>query len=91
MADLNNYPKTNVVLGKQYVYDVGTLSWQRMVQPVVNTDTLNVNAVFPSSMAVTGPLTDAELRASAVPVSGPLTDSQLRAAPVVVTGAVVVL
>lgn len=31
---------------------------------------------------VDGPLTDAELRASAVPVSGPLTDAELRAAPV---------
>lgn len=32
-----------------------------------------------ASVAVTGPLTDAELRASSVPVSGPLTDTQLRA------------
>jgi hypothetical protein len=39
-------------------------------------------------LAVTGPLTDAELRASAVPVSGPLTDTQLRATavPVSITG-----
>jgi len=28
---------------------------------------------------------------SAIPVSGPLTDAQLRAAPVVITGAVIVL
>lgn len=35
---------------------------------------------------VLGPLTDAELRASAVPVSGPLTDVQLRATPVDVLG-----
>jgi hypothetical protein len=35
---------------------------------------------------VDGPLTDAELRASAVPVSGPLTDAQLRASAVAVTG-----
>ena len=32
--------------------------------------------------AVTGPLTDIQLRASAVPVSGPLTDTQLRASVV---------
>lgn len=38
-----------------------------------------------SAIAVTGPLTDAELRASAVPVSGPLTDAQLRAAAVPVS------
>ena len=42
--------------------------------------------------AVTGPLTDTELRATAVPVSGtvtasgPVTDAQLRAAPVPVKG-----
>ncbi len=35
--------------------------------------------------AVTGPLTDTQLRASAVPVSGPLTDTQLRASAVPVT------
>jgi hypothetical protein len=84
MADLNNYPKTNVVLGKQYVYDVNTLSWVRMTQPIIDGDTVNVS--FPGSMAVTGPLTDAELRASAVPVSGPLTDTQLRASAVPVSG-----
>jgi hypothetical protein len=35
-----------------------------------------------ASIAVTGPLTDAQLRATSVPVSGPITDSQLRAAAV---------
>lgn len=50
-----------------------------------------------ASLAVTGPLTDAQLRASAVPVSGtfwqatqpvsgPLTDAELRASPVPVSG-----
>jgi hypothetical protein len=34
---------------------------------------------------VSGPLTDAELRAAAVPVSGPLTDTELRAAAVPVS------
>ena len=44
-----------------------------------------------ASLAVTGPLTDTELRATAVPVSGtvtasgPLTDTQLRAADVKIT------
>jgi hypothetical protein len=39
---------------------------------------------------VSGPLTDTELRASAVPVSGPLTDTQLRATavPVSLSGSV---
>lgn len=51
---------------------------------------------FPSSQAVTGPLTDSQLRASAVPVTvnnfpssqavtGPLTDTQLRASDVSVS------
>lgn len=42
---------------------------------------------FPATQAVTGPLTDAQLRATAVPVSGPLTDTQLRATPVPVSAA----
>lgn len=40
----------------------------------------------PATQAVTGPLTDAQLRATAVPVSGPLTDAQLRATAVPVSG-----
>jgi hypothetical protein len=60
-------------------------------------DTFNVN-VSNGSLAVTGPLTDTQLRASAVPVSlssttitgsvavtGPLTDTQLRASAVPVS------
>lgn len=35
---------------------------------------------------VTGPLTDAELRATPIPVSGPVTDAELRATPVPVEG-----
>jgi hypothetical protein len=42
---------------------------------------------FPASQAVTGPLTDAQLRAAAIPVSGPLTDTQLRASAVPVSAA----
>lgn len=39
------------------------------------------------AQSVTGPLTDAQLRASAVPVSGPLTDAQLRASAVPMSAA----
>lgn len=39
----------------------------------------------PGGIAVTGALTDAELRAAAVPVSGPLTDDQLRAVELIVS------
>jgi len=42
---------------------------------------------FPVTQPVSGPLTDAQLRASPVPVSGPLTDAQLRAAAVPVSAA----
>ncbi len=37
-----------------------------------------------ASVAVTGPLTDTQLRAAPVPVTGPLTDTQLRASAVLV-------
>lgn len=39
-----------------------------------------------TALPVSGPLTDTQLRASAVPVSGPLTDTQLRASPLPVSG-----
>jgi hypothetical protein len=39
-----------------------------------------------TTVAVTGSLTDAELRATAVPISGPLTDAALRATPVPISG-----
>lgn len=49
---------------------------------------INVGVQFPATQPVSGPLTNAELRASAVPVTGGLTDAQLRAAavPVSVSG-----
>ena len=53
-------------------------------QEVLANGTVSVDN-FPATQPVTGPLTDAELRATAVPVSGPLTDTQLRATPVPVT------
>ena len=40
---------------------------------------------FPATQPVSGPLTDTQLRASAVPVTGPLTDTQLRASAVPVS------
>lgn len=46
----------------------------------------SIDAKLTPPLAVAGPLTDAELRASSVPVSGPVTDAQLRAAPVPVSG-----
>jgi hypothetical protein len=40
-----------------------------------------------ATQPVSGPLTDTQLRATAVPVSGPLTDAQLRATAVTVASA----
>lgn len=62
--------------------DIGGVKWQR-IKFTLGADGANdgdVSATNP--MPVTGPLTDAELRATAVPVSGPLTNTQLRAASV---------
>jgi hypothetical protein len=61
------------------------------VNALIDGGTISVNN-FPASQPVTGPLTDAQLRATPVPVSGsvtatgPLTDTQLRATPVPVSG-----
>jgi hypothetical protein len=55
----------------------------------VAADKALVVAISPNnSVAVTGALTDTQLRATAVPVSGPLTDTQLRATAVPVSGTV---
>lgn len=52
--------------------------WQA-TQPVSGT-------FWQATQPVSGPLTDTQLRATAVPVSGPLTDTQLRASAVPVSG-----
>lgn len=49
---------------------------------VIDSDLDAILAALGNPLSVTGPLTDAQLRAAAVPVSGPLTDTQLRAAAV---------
>jgi hypothetical protein len=51
----------------------------------VNIEEVGGNPVT-TSIPVSGPLTDAELRATAVPVDGPLTDAELRATAVPVSG-----
>lgn len=65
-------------VGKVRVFD-GT---NQLVIDASGRPTVNING----TVTVTGPLTDTQLRASAVPVSGPLTDVQLRAAAVPVSG-----
>jgi hypothetical protein len=56
--------------------------------PIVKLDLGADGASAPvvGSLPVSGPLTDVQLRATAVPVSGPLTDAQIRATALSVTG-----
>lgn len=52
-----------------YIWDTGTLAW--VVETASGSGpSSNVNIISSVAIAVTGPLTDAQLRASAVPVSG---------------------
>jgi hypothetical protein len=71
------------------------------IQDGGNSITIDGSVSITGSVAVTGPLTDAQLRATAVPVSGtffqatqpvsgPLTDTQLRATPVPISGTIAV-
>lgn len=66
--------------------DIAGVQFPRM-KVVIGADGANDGDVSSSNpLPVLGPLTDAELRASAVPVSGPATDAQLRATPLPVSG-----
>lgn len=107
MAAWDDYRTIGYV--RNLVYDVGSLSYVDMTQPgsgggpSADVTVLNFPATQPVSIAATvgvsGPLTDAQLRATDVPVSGtfwqavqpvsgPLTDAQLRATAVPVSGTV---
>jgi hypothetical protein len=90
MADNVGYtPGTGATIAAD---DIGGVLHQRVKIGVgadgtaVDVSTANPMPVTaPGGIAVTGALTDAELRAAAVPVSGPLTDVELRAAAVPVS------
>jgi hypothetical protein len=62
----------------------GLTDTQLRATPVPVSGTVSVGTV-----PVTGPLTDTQLRATAVPVSGPLTDTQLRASAVPISVATI--
>jgi len=85
--DTSDHNSTDIL---QIVYDTG----YTVLDP---TFPINIDSVYVSNevevkndagnpVPVSGPLTDAQLRATAVPVSGPLTDAQLRASAVPVSG-----
>lgn len=96
LANIDAY--TSFYLGHLEFIDFQTSSMQSdMTAILARTPTLGQKTMAGSSpvviasdqsvIPVTGPLTDAQLRATAVPVSGPLTDAQLRATPVSITHA----
>lgn len=58
---------------------------RRVANLLAGTLTVSGAVSVSGSVAVTGPLTDTQLRATAVPVSGPVTDAQLRASAVPVS------
>lgn len=77
--------------GQVVALDAATLAALETINAVVSGSVSVSN--FPANQAVSGPLTDGELRAAPVPVSFPadeagLTDAQLRAAPVPISGTV---
>lgn len=77
-----------VSLGAAVALDSATLAALEAISlnpgQSVALDSASITALL-ATRPVTGPLTNAELRATAVPVSGPLTDAQLRATPVPVS------
>jgi len=69
------------------VVDLATVDVTELIAGIANGKTLlDIWTKLSASVAVSGPLTDTELRATAVPVSGPLTDTQLRTTAVPVSG-----
>ena len=64
-------PTRPVHTSQNIVWDINTLSWVKMTQPIINGGTVVISGT--------------------IAVSGPLTNTELRAAPVVITGAVIVL
>lgn len=93
-----------------WVWDIGTLSWLPMTQPIISGGTITVTGVSTAAnqtngtqktqivdgagnvVGSTGNALDVNIKTpSSLPVTGPLTNAELRAAPVVITGAVVAL
>lgn len=63
---LNVTERENASPTGNLVYDSNTMSWVRMTQPVITAETVNVGG----NVAVSGPLTNDELRAAPVSVTG---------------------
>ena len=78
-------PESGVVVDTEQI-DAKQVQRVKVVLGVSGADDGDVDTTNP--MPVSGPLTDTQLRLSAVPVSGPLTDTQLRATAVPVSGTV---
>ena len=79
MSDHITLPGTNEKVSTDLLPD-GSKAQQ--VKILLGADGVNGGVVTPANpLPVSGPVTDAQLRASAVPVSGPVTDAQLRDSP----------
>lgn len=83
-VNVGNFPATQTVAGS-VALDAATLAALETIS-VANFPAVQPVSDNGGSLTVDGPVTDAQLRASAVPVSGPLTDAQLRATAVPVSG-----
>lgn len=80
---VRNIPSGTQTVSGSGTFTVGDGSGPLTVDGTVTaTGPLTDTQLRASAVPVSGPLTDAQLRASAVPVSGPLTDTQLRASAV---------
>ena len=83
MSDHITLPGTNEKVSTDLLPD-GSKAQQ--VKILLGADGVNGGVVTPANpLPVSGPVTDAQLRASAVPVSGPVTDAQLRDSPLQVS------
>ena len=83
MSDHITLPGTNEKVSTDLLPD-GSKAQQ--VKILLGADGVNGGVVTPvNPLPVSGPVTDAQLRASAVPVSGPVTDAQLRETPLQVS------
>ena len=87
------FQRVKIVEGADGINDGDVSASNPLPVEIIGTPTVTANAGT-GTLAVSGPLTDAQLRATAVPISGtvtasgPLTDTQLRATAVPISGTV---
>ncbi len=98
LVSVSNFPATQPISGTVGINNFPATQPVSIATLPVGHNVIDSGVItsITNSVAVTGPLTDTQLRATPVPVSGtvtasgPLTDTQLRATPVPVSGTVTV-